>query len=115
LCPIISYQLRKALFLTKSSRWPPDLISQCPLGPGKKPRYTIIYIYTIYYLLYTISFLSKGPANEPPPGSAEPLRRELLIYVAFFISLKKTGIKIPLMRRPQGRNAHPFSPSKKPP
>jgi len=27
LCPIIWYQLRRALFLYQSSRWPPDLKS----------------------------------------------------------------------------------------
>jgi len=41
------------------------------LGPTMEPR-------------YTTSFLSKVPANEPPPGPpAEPLWREILVYRAF--------------------------------
>jgi len=52
--------------------------------------YIYIYIYTFNYLLYTISFLSKVPANKPPPGSpAGPLRREILVYGAFCITLKE--------------------------
>jgi len=54
---------------------------------------------------YTISILSKVPANEPPPGSpAGPLWRETLIYRVFCISLKDL-IKIPIIIRPQERNS----------
>jgi len=39
---------------------------------------------------YTFSFLSKVPANEPPPGSITgPLWREIPVYTAFFAYLSK--------------------------
>jgi hypothetical protein len=60
------------------------------------------------------SFLSKVPTKEPPPGSPTgPLWREILVYRAFCISLKDL-IKIPLIRRPQERSAHPRSPKQGP-
>jgi hypothetical protein len=52
----------------------PRLNTLCPLGPRKKLR-------------YTFSFLSKVPANEPPPGSPTgPLWREISVHRAFCIS-----------------------------
>jgi hypothetical protein len=67
LCPIILYQLRRALLHYKSSRWPPDLKSECPLGPRKETR-------------YNCSFLSKIPTNKPPPVSLHrvPIERDAL-------------------------------------
>jgi hypothetical protein len=54
--------------LKKKSYW--------PLGPRKDPR-------------CTFSFLSKVPANEPPPGSPTgPLWGERFVYRAPCISLK---------------------------
>ena len=82
-----------------------------PLPPNCSKWILLLLLYTIYYLLYTISFLSKVPANEPTPGSpAGPLRREIVVYGAFCMSLYKNVIKMPLIRKPQERNAHPCSP-----
>jgi hypothetical protein len=63
-----------------------DLKSYWPPCPRKEPRYTFL-------------FLSKLPADEPPPGSPTgPLWRELPVYMAFCISLENL-IKIPLNKR----------------
>jgi len=44
-------------------------------------------------------FLSKIPANEPPPGSPTgPLWREIPVYRAFCVSVKNL-IKIPLNKK----------------
>jgi len=61
-------------------------IKKCPPGPRKEPR-------------YIFTFLSKIPANEPPPGSPiGPLWREIPIYGVFCISLDNL-IKIPLNKK----------------
>jgi hypothetical protein len=42
------------------------------------------------------AFLSKVPANEPPPGSqTEPLWRGRPVYRAYCISLKNLGFRFP--------------------
>jgi hypothetical protein len=59
---------------------------KCPLGPRKEPR-------------YNFSFLSKIPANEPPPVSPTgPLWREIPVHRTFCISLENV-IKIPLNKK----------------
>jgi len=53
------------------------------------------------------SFLSKIPADEPPPGSATgPLWREIPIYRAFCISLNNFT-KIPLNKKALRRGSTP--------
>jgi len=56
--------------LYQSSRWPPDLKSQCSLGPRKELECTIL-------------FSQKVPSSESPPGSpVGPLWREIPTYRA---------------------------------
>jgi hypothetical protein len=45
----------RALSFYQSSRWPPDLKSQYPLGPGKEPGYIILF------------FKKKSPCKRIPP------------------------------------------------
>jgi hypothetical protein len=56
---------------------------------------------------YTFSFLSKVPANEPPPGSPRgPLWREILVYGASFISLKDLVLSFITVRVPIREPSH---------
>jgi len=97
LCPIIPYQLRRALFFIKSSRWPPDLKLNDLWVQERNPG--------ILFL-----FSQKSQQTNPTPGfPAGSLWREILVYRSFCISLKDL-IKMPVIRRPQERNAHPCSP-----
>jgi hypothetical protein len=47
------------------------------------------------------SFLSKAPANKPPPGSPTgPLQRGRPAYRAFYITLKNLIFRVPQRRSP---------------
>ena len=71
-------------------------------GPRKKPR-------------CTFSFLSKVTANEPPPSSPTgPLWREILVYMAFCISLENL-IKIPLHKKALRKKRSSMLPQNGPP
>ena len=86
----IRYQLSRALSLYRSSKWPPDLKSECRLGPRKEARYTFL-------------FSQKVPASESPPGSPRgPLWREIPAYRAF--------LHISLSQRPKEKCVPPCSP-----
>jgi len=87
-----------------------------PMTPGSRKRTQIYYYYnTIYYLLYTylfsLKFSSKRTHSTFPSGA--PKERDTGLRGIVHISKKKSN-KVPLIRRPQERNAHssPHPPKK---
>jgi hypothetical protein len=73
LCSIIWYQLRTALSLYQSFRWPPDW------------TFNVLWVQERNPDIRTIFFSQKVPANEFPPGSSTgPLWREMPVARVFF-------------------------------